>query len=32
LVTLEDGEGERYLVTVESMYRATESEPLPDPE
>jgi protein-disulfide isomerase-like protein with CxxC motif len=32
VVTLEDGEGERYLVTVESMYRATESEPLPDPE
>lgn len=33
VVTLEDAEGSRYLVTVESMYSGTnDATPLPDPD
>jgi len=32
VVTLEDTNGNRYLVTVETVFTATDEKPLPDPE
>jgi hypothetical protein len=32
VLTLEDTVGDRYLVTVESMFTATDTAPLPNPE
>jgi hypothetical protein len=32
VLTLEDTVGDRYLVTVESMFTATDAAPLPNPE